>query len=47
MDFLVLFVNFIDKILSFKIFEIDLFTYLITIAIVIIIFNIINAFKNK
>lgn len=47
MDFLVLFVNFIDKILSFKIFEIDLFTYLITIAIVIIIFNIINAFKSK
>lgn len=47
MDFLILFVNFIDKILSFKIFEIDLFTYLITIAIVIIIFNIINAFKNK
>ena len=47
MDFLVLFVNFIDQILSFKIFEIDLFTYLITIAIVIIIFNIINAFKNK
>ena len=47
MDFLVLFVDFIDKILSFKIFEIDLFTYLITIAIVIIIFNIINAFKNK
>lgn len=47
MDFLILFVNFIDKILSFKIFEIDLFTYLITIAIVIIIFNIINAFKSK
>ena len=47
MEFLVLFVNFIDKILSFKIFEIDLFTYLITIAIVIIIFNIINAFKSK
>ena len=47
MDFLVLFVNFIDKILSFKIFEIDLFTYLITISIVIIIFNIINAFKSK
>lgn len=47
MDFLTLFVDFIDKILSFKIFEIDLFTYLITIAIVIIIFNIINAFKSK
>ncbi len=47
MDFLVLFINFIDKILSFEIFKIDLFTYLITIAIVTIIFNIINAFKKK
>lgn len=47
MDFLVLFINFIDKILSFKIFNIDLFTYLITIAIFTIIFNIINAFKKK
>jgi hypothetical protein len=47
MDFLVLFINFIDKILSFEIFKIDLFTYLITIAIFTIIFNIINAFKKK
>lgn len=47
MDFLVLFINFIDKILSFEIFKIDLSTYLITIAIVTIIFNIINAFKKK
>lgn len=47
MDFLILFINFIDKVLSFEIFNIDLFTYLITIAIVTIIFNIINTFKKK
>lgn len=47
MDILVLFVNFIDQIFSFKIFDIDIFTYLITITIVILVVTFVNAFKNK
>lgn len=47
MDILVLFVNFFDKIFSFKIFDIDIFTYLITITIVILVVTFVNAFKNK
>lgn len=47
MDILVLFVNFIDQIFSFKIFDIDIFTYLLTITIVILVVTFVNAFKNK
>lgn len=47
MDLLVLFLNFVNDIFSFKILGIDLFTYLITITIATLIFSIIKAISNS
>ena len=47
MDLLVLFLNFVNDIFSFKILGIDLFTCLITITIAILIFSILNAISNS
>ena len=47
MDILVLFLNFVNDIFSFKILGIDLFTYLITITIITLIFSIIKTISNS
>lgn len=47
MDILNLFINFIEHILSFEILGIDLFTFLITITIITLIFSIIKAMSNS
>ena len=47
MDILVLFLNFVNDIFSFKILGIDLFTYLITITIITLIFSIIKSMSNS
>ena len=47
MDILVLFLNFVNDIFSFKILGIDLFTYLITITIITLIFSILKAMSNS
>ena len=46
MDILALFLNFVNDIFSFKILGIDLFTYLITITIITLIFSIIKSMSN-
>ena len=47
MDILALFLNFVNDIFSFKILGIDLFTYLITITIITLIFSIIKSMSNS
>lgn len=47
MDILVLFLNFVNDIFSFKILGIDLFTLLITITIITLIFSILKAMSNS
>ena len=47
MDLLVLFLNFVNDIFSFKLLGIDLFNCLITITITTLIFSIIKAISNS
>ena len=41
-----LFIDFINAILNFKIFNIELYAYLLTITIIVIIFKIIEAISK-
>lgn len=47
MDLIILFLNFINSIFSFKILGMDLYTWLITITIVTLMFSIIKAMTNS
>lgn len=46
MNILTLFINFANSILDFKIFNVEISTYLITITLVIIVINIIKNMAN-
>ena len=47
MDLIVLFLNFVNSIFNFKILGMDLYTWLITITIVTLMFSLIKAISDS
>lgn len=47
MELLTLFINFINDILSFEIFNIPIYIYLITLTLISLVFQIIKSMADK